>query len=528
MDNRLKNVKRNIGWGAINSAVAILLPFLTRTAIIYSIGIEYTGLNTLFHSVLQILSFAELGVGSALVYSMYKPMAEGDDDKVCALLAFYRKCYFIIGIIMLSLGLILLPFIDYLIAGDVPCDINVKMLFIIYMVDNVIGYLFYIYKSALFSASQRVDWISRINIVVQISKSIIQVVGVTLFRSYYIYAIALPVTTMLNNLLIHFMANYQFPQYKCAGKLAANEISDIKTKIGGMFFQKIGSIILSSADTVVISAFLGLKVLGIYNGYYYIITALTSVLAILHRSLIPSVGNSLVKESKEKNYRDFQKFHFLYVWIVSWFCTCLLCLYQPFIRLWQGADNMLPMSLVVLFAVYFFTWHSADMSHIYREALGRWWEGKFIPLISSLINLGLNLIMVRFIGLYGILLSTIISIVFINVPFIAYVIFKFYFEDISKMKGYILGLIKYCIIAIIVSSITFVITLSIPLKGMIGLLITAVICVLIPNILYCLLFSHNEVYIDAILFIQKNIPAKLRNASQPLFKFMITIGGKKK
>ena len=516
MDKRSQNVKRNIAWGLINSTLTVILPFITRTVIIYTIGIEYTGLNSLFQSILQALSFAELGIGSAMVFSMYKPMADNNTEMICALLKFYRRCYKIIGIIILSLGLALLPFVDLLIAGDIPGDVDVHYLFAIYLIDNVIGYLFFAYKTSLFQASQRVDWISRINILVQIIKCIIQIFAVSLIRNYYIFAIALPLTTLLNNLITEFLSRKNFPEYICAGNLYPSQVLAIGNKIGGMVFQKIGSIILSSADTIVISAFLGLKVLGIYNGYYYVITALTSFLSIIHRSLIPSIGNSIVKESDEKNYRDFNKFHFIYGWIIGWGSICLLCLYQPFIRLWQGSDNILSMPMAALFSLYFFVFHIGDMSHIYREALGLWWEGKFIPLISSIINLTLNLLLVNKIGLYGILIATIISVIFINIPFVAYVVFKYYFHSKRLWLIYLHTLIKRFLIVTLIAIITYLTTVLIPFKGMLQI---GIICVFLPNIIFIAIYKKSEDFENSFDFLMGQVPESIRIKVAKFIKF---------
>lgn len=523
MRTRSENVKRNIIWGVLNSIVVIVLPFITRTVIIYSLGIEYNGLNSLFQSVLQALSFAELGVGSAMVFSMYKPMAEGDKDQVCALLNFYRKCYRIIGLIICVIGLTLLPVIDNLIAGEVPDGLNVKLLFLIYIIDNIIGYMFFIYKSSLFNASQRVDYITKITIFVQIIKTFAQIFVIIVWKNYYLYVAVLPLSTFLNNIIIGYCSKTKFPEYECRGELQENQIKTIKSKIGGMFFQKIGSIILSSADTIIISAFLGLKVLGIYNGYYYIITALTTMLGVIHRSLIPSVGNSIVKEDKIKNYNDFKNFNFLYIWIISWCSVCLVCLFQPFILLWQGTYNMLPFTMVILFAVYFFTFHMADMSHIYKESLGLWWEGKFIPLISSILNLTLNLILVNLIGLSGILISTIISVMFVNAPFVAYIVFKYYFKSTELWLEYLAKLLQYFIVTVIVAVITYSISNLIPFNGINRLISIACLCLILPNILFWIIYSSSTDFKNSMGFLLKILPERI---SRSLRNFLENNGRK--
>jgi O-antigen/teichoic acid export membrane protein len=461
------------------------------------------------------MSFAELGVGSAMVFSMYKPMAENQTDKICSLLKFYRFCYRLIGLVILMIGLALLPFIDKLIAGNVPDNINIKLLFVIYIVDNIIGYLCFAYKSSLFSASQRVDVISKINITIQVIKNALRIFAVVMLKNYYLYALALPVTTLFNNIIIEYLSRKYFSEYACKGNLEKSEIKVIGSKIGGMFFQKIGSIVLSSADSIVISAFLGLTVLGIYNGYNYIITALNTFLAVIHRSLIPSIGNSIVKESVQKNMKDFKCLNFLYCWLIGWCCICLTCLYQPFIELWQGENNMFSSGIAILFAFYFFIYHMGDMAHIYKEALGLWWEGKFIPLISSLVNLALNLMMIKSLGMYGILLSTIISAMFINVPFCAVVLFKYYFKSVRECISYCMNLLKSLAIISLIALVTHLFCLNITVGGILKIVLISLICIIVPNLIYVLIYFRTETFRFSMQYIKAMFPIvkRSKNAS---------------
>ena len=125
---RTKNASRNIFFGVILKTYQILVPFLMRTAMIYLMGVQYLGLNSLFTSVLQVLNLAELGVGSAMVYSMYKPIAEDDDTTICALMKLYRTYYRVIGLVIAVVGCALTPFIPHLIKSDVPAGINIYIL----------------------------------------------------------------------------------------------------------------------------------------------------------------------------------------------------------------------------------------------------------------------------------------------------------------------------------------------------------------------------------------------------------------
>ena len=332
---RTKNTIRNLIWGIINNVASLLLPFITRTVLIYRMGMQFWGLESLFTSILSVLNFAELGVGGALVFSMYKPIAEGNDAAMCAWMNFYRKIYQVIGMVVLCLGLLTMPFLRYLIKGETPEGINLYALFALFLLNNLESYFLFAHKQAVFMANQRVDVISKAGTLTRIALNALQILSLLAFRDYFLYTLCIPLTTCLNNLIISRLSNRIFPRYQCAGMVSDEEKRWTIKKTQGVMCQKIGSVVLFSADTVVISAFLGLKVLGIYNCYYYVIAALATFFGVIQRSIIPSIGNRIISDSKEENFKDFRKFHFLYIWIVTWCCCCLLCLLQPFIRRWQ-------------------------------------------------------------------------------------------------------------------------------------------------------------------------------------------------
>ncbi len=505
MATRTEKAKNNIVWSGFYKCTSLLMPFITRTVVIYVLGMQYVGLGSLFTSLLSVLSFAELGIGGALVFSMYEPMAKNDEEKVCALLNFYRKCYLVIGTIIFIVGLILLPFLNYFIAGDTPQGINIYILFAIHLVNNVLGYFLFAYKSSLLTASQRVDLTSKIGMITNFIANVLQIVLLLLFHNYYIFILVLPMITIVDNICTHIIAKKLYPQYTCRGKISRKETKGIQEKVAGMLCQKIGGIVLSSVDTIVISSFLGLRILGIYNGYYYIVTTLFGFLGVIQQSIIPVVGNSVVTETVEKNHTDFRKFQFLYTWIISWWSACLVCMYQPFIKLWVGKGNMLPFVLVILLTIYFYTYKMGDMTFIYKEALGLWWQGKFVPLIAAVVNLSFNLVMVRFIGLAGIVLSTVISVVFIYNPYGSWVLFHHYFKSMRGWIAYLKSMVGYAAIAVVVTIITWYVCHFIEGYALTTLILRGLICLVLPNILLFLIYWRNKNFKNAFAFVKNMI-----------------------
>jgi Membrane protein involved in the export of O-antigen and teichoic acid len=496
--NRTKNATRNIFWGMANNLISIILPFILRTIMIYVIGVQYVGLGSLFSSILSILNLAELGFGSALVFSMYKPIAEGDKKTICAILNFYKKCYQIIGCIVLIIGLVSMPFLEYFIKGDYPPNINLYILYAIYLFNTVISYFIFAYKKSLLTAHQRNDINSNINSVLLILQYIIQIVLLLVFKNFYLYIIVLPIMTIANNLISASIINRLFPEYVCKGKLDYDLYKSIIKKVSGIIFAKIGGTILNSVDNIVISAFLGLNILAIYSNYYYIIISLFGILAVISNAIKPVIGNCIATESVERNYKNFNKLNFMYIWIVSWWSICLLCLYQPFMVLWVGEDLMLSMIEVVLFVVFFFIQKWCDMLWIYQEGAGIWWEGKFVPLIAAIINLIINIVLVQKIGLSGVLISTIISVALVYLPGYAYILFKYYFTIEKGLYNFILRQMIYLLTTIVIGIITYMICGVIPIFGVLGLLLRGIICMLVPNLLLTTFYFNMEEFREAL------------------------------
>ena len=278
---RRKNTIRNMIWGTLNKLLITLVPFITRTVIINILGTEYLGLNSLFSSVLQILNLTELGISSAIVFFMYKPIAQNDEKRICSLLNLYKKIYRIIGIIILILGLLILPFLDNLISGDIPNDINIYYLYIIYLVNTVITYWLFAYKKSLIEAFQRNDVVSNINSILYILQSLFQIVMICKFKNYYLYVMIMPIITIANNIVCAIYAKRKYPQYIAKGDVDKATKKELKKKVSGLVVYKICTTTRNSLDSIFISAFLGLNMVAIYNNYYLIMNAISTFMSVI-------------------------------------------------------------------------------------------------------------------------------------------------------------------------------------------------------------------------------------------------------
>lgn len=505
--SRTQNAKRNIFWGLVQKMVSLLCPFLVRTAMIYYLGSLYVGLNGLFTSILQVLSLAELGFGEAMVFSMYKPIAEDNKEEICALLALYKKIYTIIGIVVFAVGLLLLPFLKVLIKGEVPNGINIYILYIIYLVNTCLSYFLFAYKSSLFVASQRTDIKTNIGTITMLAMYVLQLVSLLAFRNYYLYCVAIPVTTIINNLLVEYRAKKLYPEYVPMGRVSDSHAQDIRKRVIGLFTYKVCGVFRNSFDSIIISAFLGLTVLVQYQNYYFILNSITGFMLIITSSIMAGVGNSMASESCEKNYKDFTKFQYIYMWITNWCTVCLFCLYQPFMIIWVGEDLVFSTTVMIIFCIYFFTSQMGNICYVYRQAAGLWWQDRYRPIVEAIVNLTLNIILVKMIGVSGVLLSTILCLIFINCIWGAWILFKYYFIKVPE-RGYLLRLLYYAFVTVCSCFISITISKLFIVQGFINLFVRLVISCVISNIVFIVFTSILPEHRDAFAFIKRVVSRK--------------------
>lgn len=501
--NVIKNARRNIIFGFSNKLVNILCPFVTRTVIQIVLGAEYLGLNSLFTSVISILSLTELGFGTAVVYHMYRPVAENDTATVCALLKFYKRVYRGIGIMLLIIGIVLIPFLPHLISGTYPEGLNLVFLYLIYLFNTAVSYFMYAYMSSLLVVYQREDINSSTNMMITLLLNGSQIVMLFAFRDYYLFTLMMPVFTVASNLRIAYMVKRMFPQYHCEGALPENLVSDIKLRVGGAFLSKVCVVSRNAFDSIFVSMFLGLIATAMYNNYYYIMHAVCTMLSVVSVSFFGGVGNHVVTKSVEENFTELKMLNFIYMWISGWCTICLFCLFQPFMELWMGADMMFPVPVVVLFCIYFYLLSTGDMISIYSSVNGLWWYRRNASLMELTSNLVLNFILGKFFGIYGIIIATNITIFMCNFVWGIRITFKYYFQ-LSRLKEYYYYHIKYFMVTLFLCILTYGVCLLVPAHHTPGsFLLRIIICMSFPNAGYLLIYRNSEMYEKSVVFIRK-------------------------
>lgn len=505
--NRVKNTKRNIIWGTAEKAITMLFPFVVRTAFLAILGDEYLGLNGLFSSILQVLNLAELGFSNAVVYSMYRPIAEDDIDQICALMNFYKRIYRVIGSVVVGIGLLLLPFLPHLIKGSIPTGFNIYILYLIYLFNTAIGYFLFEYKNCLLNAYQREDIVSVVNIFCTIFLYSFQLIVLILTRNYYFYVVVIPVTTILGNIAKAALSSKIFPNLNCAGGLDTNEKKEIRKNVVGLFIGKACIISRNSFDSIFLSAFLGLKVVAIYGNYFYIITAINGVLLMARNAISAGVGNSIAINSVTKNYSDFQKLSLIYAWIAGWCSVCLLTLFQPFMICWVGKDLLFQFPTVILLCVYFYSMTPGELRSVYSNAAGLFWEGRYYVITEAVLNIFLNYIMGKVWGVNGIITATIITIIFVNFVWGTIVLFRYYFIGI-QVKKYFTYQLYYLIATLVASIVTLGVSNFIGISGIGGLIVKGIICLIVPNCIFAMMYYRVSFFKESIELVKRMLVTK--------------------
>ena len=496
---RTKNTLRNIAFGSMNRVINIILPFISRTVILYIMGTQYLGLSSLFSSILSFLSLTELGIGAAMVYSMYKPIADNDNETICALLCLYKKLYRLIGAIILCLGIALMPFLKILVPEELPSDINLHALYFIYLLDAVLSYWLFAYKNALLQAYQRNDINSIIASVITPISYVVMLVSLFCSKNYYAYVMWLPFFTILTNIIRLVAVNRCFPGLEPQGEVSSELKHSILKKTTALIGTKLNTVVLNAADNLVMSAFLGLTVIAMYGNYYYIMSSIIGFLGIAYSSMTAGLGNSLQTETIEVNYKNFEKFSFINSWLVGWCTVCLVCLYQPFMKIWVGDELMFPFYVVLQLGLYFYIYQIRKIPVVYKDAAGIWWEDRFRPYVCMVVNIVLNIVLVQIIGISGVILSTVFSLL-ISIPWENYTIFKYVFNRSSK--SYYKKMVYSAVTMLVAGCVTLGVCILCG-NGIYSFFLRVVVCLTLPNIMFSLMNFKRTEFKDTMSFVSR-------------------------
>jgi O-antigen/teichoic acid export membrane protein len=487
---RIQNSLKNMSFGLFGQIVISLISFIVRTIFIKILGIEYLGLNGLFTSILVMLSVANLGFDSAIIYSLYKPLAVKDNTKIKALMNLYKYAYRIVGIVVLVLGLLLIPFLPLIIGKEIEIE-NIYIIYLIFLLNSVTSY-FVIYKKSIIIADQKKYIISKIHTIATIILYLVQILQLLLMGNYLLYLITQIIFNFGENLYIANKVNnlYPFLKEKTNTKLSDEEKKSFFENLYALMLYKISGVVISGTDNIIISIFVGIHFVGLYSNYLLILGTITMMLSFIFSSLTASVGNLIVSEDVGKKYLIYRVIHFSNFWMYGICSVSLWALINPFISLWIGEQFLLNKFEVLAIIINFYTGGMQSASSIYRETTGLFKKGKYRPLFAAVINIGVSIVLAMHIGLAGVLFGTIISRLCTYFWYDPYLIFKYIFN--KGIKIYFAKYAIYATLVIVCSVITEYIVRNIYFENILMFILSCLICLLISNILFLLFFRKSE------------------------------------
>ncbi len=510
---RTESSIKNLIYAFGGKIVELLVKLVTRFVFVKILATEYLGLNGLFSNILSILSLVELGIGPALTYSLYKPLAHKDTKKIKALINLYKKLYNIIGIVILLLGISITPFLPYLI-NKMPNISNIYYIYILFVLNTSISY-FYTYKRSLLEADQK-RYISTIYVqIFNIILNISQIIVLLITHNYIMYLFIQIIMTLLVNVSISKKAEkiYPFMKEKNIEKVDKDTKKTITKNVFAMVFHRIGGVVVNGTDNIIISKYVGLSEVGLYSNYYMIITALKGILTQIFTSITASVGNLVAIESQEKAYNVFKKILFLNFWLYSFSTICLMCLFNDFITLWLGKEYLFSIQIVILIVANFYVTGMRKTVLTFRDALGLYWQDRYKPIFESVINLVVSIMLVKYIGIVGVFIGTFVSTITTCSWVEPYMLFKYGFKKSSK--EYFSLITFYAILTIILTITMYSLLTSLFNQiTIITLIIKAVLCIIIPNMVFCTLFYKTDEFIyykNLLINIIKKLVIKRKN-----------------
>lgn len=490
---RKKSSFKNMITAVSSNVLTIIVGLVAQAVFIKILGSEYLGLNGLFSNVISMLGIVELGMGSAIIYNMYKPIAEEDHEKIKSLMQFYKKSYRIITLIISIIGIMIIPFIKYIVdIESITVDINVYLVYILFLLETICSYILS-YKRSMLYADQKEYITNIIHIGYTILVNTMQLTFLYFTNDYYLYLIIKVMMRLVENIVISSYVNrrYSYLLDNNVTKLDSKTEKDIFQKIRALFFHKIGTFIVSGTDNIIISKYLGLVTVGLYSNYYMIINAVQTVINHIIQATRASVGNLLVTESKTKQFDIFNKIRFVNFWISCFSSICIFVIMDSFITIWIGYKFVLPTKVLLVLVINFFIVSSRSTYGAFKEAAGIFYEDRFVPIIESLLNIVLSIIFVKKFGLMGVFMGTIASgLVLWCYSYPKYVYNKLFGRKISD---YIKETIYYFIIFILIAGFTYSLAILISFDNVyLQFISNVLIALIVPNVIMLLLFSKDE------------------------------------
>ena len=428
----------------VAQVITIIVTFMSRRIFLQVLGENILGINGLFTQIISLMSLMELGIGSAIIYSMYAPLAVDDKEQISALVSLYKKIYTIIGVLVFVVGSALTPFITFFITGDTSEVSNIYLIFMLFVINAALTY-FNSYKQNLIVADQKKYIVVLVHNGLFVALNVLQIIILLRTRNYVLYLVLQILVTLIENFLLSKITKKMYPylsEYKTT-VVETDVLNKMKKNVMALVLHKIGTVFVTSTDTIIISKFIGIVVVGKYVNYNYVTNAFSTLTTNLFNSFTSSIGNHNVTASREERYQLFRKLFFLNHVVFGFLAVCTWCLLSDFIRMFYG-ENMVLNNVVVLLLVLKFYLNGMRATLLtYKDSLGIYHPDRYRPIMEGAVNLIGSIVLVKFMGLSGVILATIISNVSLNTWIEPYVVYKEGFD--RKWTDYLIHYIRYIV-----------------------------------------------------------------------------------
>lgn len=487
---RTESSIKNLAFAFGGQLVGLMVSYLARIIFIQFLNSEYLGLNGLFTNILTMLSLVEIGIGPAMSFALYKPLAEKNTELLKSLMRLYKKAYILIGAVVLLVGVAITPLLPYFI-NDMPDIPEINLIYILFVVNTAVSY-FYSYKRSLIISDQRRYIATLYRYGFYIGLNIFQMIVLAVTRNYLFFLLAQILFTWLENLFVSLKADRMYPylKEKQVQKLPQAAFTEIKRNVFAMVFHKIGGIAITAVDSVIISKMVSLIAVGLYSNYQLIIQAIHTVLSQLYNSIIASIGNLGATEGHEKMESILNKTLFVTFWIYGFCSIGLFLLLQPFIALSFGKEFLfsLPAVISIILQFYFIGVRKAVLA--FRDATGAYWYDRYKPLAEVALKLIFSIWLAIDFGVAGVMFGTIIAFLLTSFWVEPYVLYKYVLH--AKLSSYFKQFAGYTAVVLFAGAITFGACSFVPGTGWGALVLKGIICAILPNVIFCLLFFKTE------------------------------------
>lgn len=494
-NSRLKNSALNFASGFFGRVLTILLNFIVRTIFIYCLNEAYLSINGLYSNILTVLSLAELGFGSAMVYRMYAPVAVKDYQKAAALLHFYKKIYAVIGAVIFGLGLCVIPFMDYIIK-DKPDISGLTLYYIFFLINTTISYWFASYKASVLYADQKEYIKTNVQNTMAILQSGLQIVLLLLFRKYLLYLLVQLAGNIFINLYVANLVDKRYPEIKeyRDSRLSSEERVQIRKDTEALVLSRFGHVALNGTDNIIISAVVGVLWVGRLSNYTLICDSVTSVLCQITAAITGSLGNFFATEDKHAGYALFRKVEFLNFWLYGFSFIALATLLDPFIQIWAGERFVLGLPISIAIAINFFVAGYMNTLWVFRSTIGLFKQGKFRPILVALFNIVLSIFLGTKWGVFGVLFATFLSRAAISLWYDPIVLHKYGFG--VSCKPYFVRYLKRIFLLMVVLFVMLALRRAVlPSEvTVLRFIVMTVMTAVIPNVVLGLVYHRCEEY----------------------------------